>query len=159
MHWTAALKHILSPNNRPTKVSAFTVLPQKHLGPVDTLQAIIQTHTGISGLFGYSAGVEHKPPGKDFEVVCRNGSVSIALGTDVGIVTMAEAGKDLKVKEFDSKLYSRYELETFVRSILEGKEQEGEKPEAALDDLILLQRMLESCAEGGIVKTVAFSAA
>ena len=140
-------------------MSAFTVLLQKHLGPVDTLQAIIQTQTGIGGLFGYSAGVEYKPPGKDFEVVCQNGSVSFALGTDAGIVTVAEAGNDSKVKEFDSTLNSRCELEIFVRSILEGKEQEGEKPEAALDDLILLQRMLESGAEGGIVKTVAFSAA
>lgn len=98
-HWAAALIHILGETNRPKKVAALSTLLRKHLAPVDTLSVVVQVESGVSGIFGYSAGIEHKAgPRVQFEVVCENGRVTFAPGDGTGVVTTAEAGKRLHLQ-------------------------------------------------------------
>jgi predicted dehydrogenase len=157
VHWTAGLLHMLGVKNRPVRVTAFSNLLHKHLAPVDTVNAVVQLDSGASGVFAYSAGIEHKAgPGMYFEVVCEGGRVTFVYG-EAGVVKVVKGGEKEIVKEFESKLNSRYEIGMFVKSIMQGSEEVEETPERALDDLEFMQRMLESGREGGVVKELRYS--
>ena len=153
VHWTATLLHILGPQNRPVRVSAMSNLLRKHLAPVDTLNAVVQLSTGVSGVFAYSAGIEHKAgPSMNFEVVCEHGRATLEPSDGMMKVTVTKGPQDVTVRSFDSTLNSRYEIQTFLKSITRGQEEVEGSPERALDDLSFMQNMLESGLGNGIPK-------
>lgn len=56
VHFIAGTRLMLSPKNKLVKMSAFSSQIQKHLPPVDTMDAVRQLEPGISGTFACSFG-------------------------------------------------------------------------------------------------------
>lgn len=75
IHYIAAIRHMLGPDNGFVKVSAFTQQLQEHLPPVDTVNAILQTKTGASGTFSVSFGTTFK--GSGYSIACEGGTVTV----------------------------------------------------------------------------------
>lgn len=86
MHGIAVLRLLLGDGNDVTRVSAFSHLLQSHLPAPDTLDAIVKTSTGITGVVQISYGTTFEGP--VFEVACERGVVRVD-GFDT-VVVMAE---------------------------------------------------------------------
>jgi predicted dehydrogenase len=78
VHFIAGTRLLLGPGNEPIKVSAFTSQVQKHLPPVDTVDAIWKLKSGASGTFSVSFGTTFE--GDEYAVSCEKGTVSISKG-------------------------------------------------------------------------------
>lgn len=59
VHYVAATRRLLG-SDKPVAISAYTTLLQKHLPPVDTVNAIWKTESGASGTFSVSFGTTFK---------------------------------------------------------------------------------------------------
>jgi hypothetical protein len=78
-------------------LSAFTTLLQEHLPPVDTVNSIWLTQSGISGTFSISFGTTLS--GGEYTVACENGSVTI-VGSKVTVRQGEEKSDNAKTTEF-----------------------------------------------------------
>ena len=79
VHFIAGTRLMLGPSNPITRLSAFTKLTRSHLPPVDTVDAIMKTETGIIGSFSVSLG--SSTSGSEYTVTGENGYVSVIRGT------------------------------------------------------------------------------
>jgi predicted dehydrogenase len=79
VHFIASTRVILGPSNPIVRLGAFTKLTRNYLPPVDTVNAIMKTETGITGSFSVSFG--SNTSGSEYTVTGEKGYVSVVRGT------------------------------------------------------------------------------
>jgi predicted dehydrogenase len=139
VHFTAALRLLLGPSNPLISLSANTTQLQKHLPPVDTVDATLKTKDGATGTFSVSFGTSFK--GSEWAVACEKGIVSVSR-SDVTI------GEEMKKVE-DERSGVPPEVRKWGEALAKGMQNERQIPEEALADLELLEKMLKSGEAGG----------
>ncbi|KAH8820891.1 hypothetical protein F5884DRAFT_65230 [Xylogone sp. PMI_703] len=147
IHTVAAIRHILG-ENKPTTLASFNALLQAHLPPVDTVNSIWQTSSGISGTFAMSFGTTLS--GSLHEIACEQGSVIVAR--DKVTVRKGNEGDNNVIfdQEFPDKSNGVVpEVAAWAKSIEQGKLDPLQSPEEGLADLEILEKMLVSGEKGG----------
>ncbi len=142
VHVVAGTRLLLGEAAKPTALSAYTTQLQKHLPPVDTVNSIWKTSSGISGTFSISFGTTLSD--SEYTVACEKGSATVARSK----VTVREGeqseGKYVE-KEFPSEGSGvKQEVVAWAESIVAGKANPAQSPEQALADLEILEKMLKS---------------
>jgi len=154
IHFVAGTRLLLGDSAKPTALSAFTTLLQEHLPPVDTLNSIWQTTSGISGTFSVSFGTTFS--GNEYSVACEKGSVTIVKST-VTVRQGEEKDGNVKVTEFDDEGSGvKQEVKAWAQSLLDHKPDPKQSPEEALADLEILEKLLKSGEGNGKTETLEF---
>ena len=145
----AALRLILGSTEQITTVSAQSYLQQSYLPPVDTVDAVVKTGSGATGVISLSWG---SPFSKhSFEFACEKGSVALN-GDDVTVNGVTHP------VEFDGKGVS-LEVAKFATAIANGRPiEKRQSPQEALADLEILEQMLQSGEKQGEPVTLKFQA-
>lgn len=133
VHFTAGIRLLLGSENSIARLSAFTVQLQKHLPPVDTVDATLKTKTGITGTFSVSFGTSLT--GSEWTVACEGGSVSVSRSTVTTTIDGQEESKDVK----DERTGVPPEVRHWAAAIESGTNNGKQKPEEALADLELVR--------------------
>jgi predicted dehydrogenase len=142
VHFVAGTRILLGESAKPTALSAYTTLLQEHLPPVDTVNSIWQTKSGISGTFSVSYGTTLS--GSEYTVACEKGSVSI-VRSKVTVREGEEKASKFTEKDFPEEGSGvKAEVKAWAESIADGKANLGQAPEQALADLEILEKMLKS---------------
>ena len=132
VHFTAGLRLLLGTENSVTRLSAFSTQLQKHLPPVDTVDATMKTKSGATGTFGASFGTTFT--GSEWTVACEGGTVSISGST----VTTVIDGKEVKKEVEDERTGVPPEVRKWGEALAAGTKNERQIPEEALADLELV---------------------
>ncbi|EHK24126.1 uncharacterized protein TRIVIDRAFT_45259 [Trichoderma virens Gv29-8] len=144
VHWAAATRLLLTGDeNKPETVQAFTAQMCEHLPPIDTVNAIIKTQSGATGVFQNSAGSLLQAFEWSFSY--EKGTIKIAGET----VTVQPAGGEEHVKEFTRTNGVSEEVAAWAQSIVDGKVNPLQTPEQALADLEFVEKMFTSGDENG----------
>ncbi|MCJ1288735.1 hypothetical protein MMC34_000264 [Xylographa carneopallida] len=143
VHFTAGIRLLLGPKDKITRLSAFTNQLQKHLPPVDSVDATMKTATGSTGTFQVSFGTTLT--GSEWTVGCEGGSVSVSGST----ITTNIDGKEEKTEVQDERSGVPPEVRKWGEALAAGKTNERQNPEEALADLELLELMLRSGKNNG----------
>lgn len=131
----AGLRLILGSTDHLTVVSAQTQQLQDYLPPVDTVDAVVQTKNGATGVISLSWGSDFND--NIFEFACEKGAVKMQFDT----VTVNGVEHHI---EFDGKGVVP-EVAEFAKSIVNGLPvAKRQSPEEALADLEVLEQMLQS---------------
>jgi hypothetical protein len=139
---------------KPTAVSAFTTLLQEHLPPVDTINAIWRTKSGISGTYANSFGTTFT--GSEYAVACEKGTVTVTRGK-VTVVQGEAKSATPSVKEFkDEGSGVKQEVAAWAQAIIDGVPNPKQSPEEALADLEILEKMLRSGEGHGKTESLQF---
>lgn len=134
VHMLAGLRLILG-TEQVTAVSAQSQQQQSYLPPVDTIDAVVQTGSGATGVVSLSFGSPFSD--NSFEFACEKGVVSLT-GDDVIV------NGETQTVEFDGKGVAP-EIAEFATSIVNGRlVEKRQSPEEALADLEMLEQMLQS---------------
>lgn len=142
VHFIAGTRLLLGESARPTALAAYTTLLQEHLPPVDTVNSIWHTSSGISGTFSVSFGTTLS--GSEYTIACEKGSVTI-VGSKVTVREGEEReGKFTETYFGEEGGGVKQEVAAWVESIKEGKPDPRQSPEEALADLEILEKMLKS---------------
>ena len=128
MHHTAGLRLLLG-EDTVSRLSAYTNQNQKHLPPVDTVDATMKTKSGATGTFSLSMGTSFT--GSEWAIACEGGSVSISRST----ITTVFDGKEEKVDIEDERSGVPPEVR---EALAAGERNEKQIPEEALADLELV---------------------
>jgi len=132
-------------------ISAFTTLLREHLPPVDTLNAIWLTKSGVSGTWAMSFGTSFAQ-GAEYSIACEKGIVTITRGK---VVVTPEGEKEGKATEFPNEGNGVHqEVKAWAQGIVEGKVDAKQSPEEALADLEILEKMLRSGEDSGKIQTL-----
>jgi glucose-fructose oxidoreductase len=136
----AGLRLILGPEEKITTVSAHSQLQQEYLPPVDTVDAVLKTESGATGVMSLSWGSAFSD--NIFEFSCEKGVVKMHFdGVTVN-------GQDHAI-EFDGKGVVP-EVADFAAAVVNGRPvAKGQSPEEALADLEVLEQMLRSGEQEG----------
>jgi predicted dehydrogenase len=133
---------LLGPENEPVKVSAFSCQLQKHLPPVDTINAVWQLKSGISGTFACSFGTTLD--GDEYTVSCEKGTVTISKGV-VTVKPIANSGiETIEAQDMWKGPGIQEEIDAWASGILSGKIDPRLIPEEALMDLRIVSRISNS---------------
>ena len=138
VHFTAGLRLLLGPKNSIVRLSAYTTQLQEHLPPVDSVDAVMKTKTGISGTFSVSFGTTMT--GSEWMVACEGGTVSVSRST----ITTVINGKEEKVEMEDEKSGVPLEVRKWGEALVSQKQNERQKPEEALADLELVPKSIHN---------------
>lgn len=142
VHFTAGTRLLLGESAKPTALSAFTTLLQKHLPPVDTVNSIWLTKSGISGTFSISFGTSLSAG--EYIIACEKGSVTI-VGSKVTVRDGQQSTGTVKVTEFkDEGNGVKQEVAAWAQAIVDGKPNSKQYPEEALVDLEIMEKLLRS---------------
>ncbi|KAL2222062.1 hypothetical protein M432DRAFT_601348 [Thermoascus aurantiacus ATCC 26904] len=140
IHIVAGLRLLLGPNDPVTTLSAHSNLMQEHLPPVDTVDAVMKTKSGATGIFSASYGSDFKDFGYEFS--CEGGVVTVTYDG----VTVKGEKQDVP---YDGKAVVP-EVADFAASIAKGGPlDKRQSPEEALADLEILEKMLRSGEKDG----------
>jgi predicted dehydrogenase len=120
-------------------VSANSTQLQKHLPPVDTVDATLKTKSGVTGTISISFGTTFK--GTGYSVACEKGVVNVLRQT----VKVGDETKEVP----NEKTGVPTEVRAWGESIQAGKADTKQSPEEALADLELLEGMLRSGEQNG----------
>ncbi|KAI9831313.1 MAG: hypothetical protein M1819_005087 [Sarea resinae] len=173
VHFIAGLRLLLTPSQSTTypastsptadtltSLSALTALLRPHLPPVDTVDSILRTSNDITGTFSVSFGTTF-PRGSSWHIACEKGGVTVAGGS---VIIEDSEGQMLEKKSFpDEKGGVGVEVRTWAEGIAPGSAEGGRKhdprlrPEEALRDLDILDKMLRSGETGGLPQEIAIS--
>ena len=121
-------------------ISAHSAQLQKHLPPVDTVEATAKSKQGAVGTISLSFGTTHK--GSEWAVGSENGFVSISGNK----VTIDDKTDEIK----DERTGVPPEVRVWGEGLAAGKVNEKQSPEEALADLELIEAMLRSGEQGGV---------
>lgn len=132
VHFAAALRLLLGPENTITRISAFSSQLQEHLPPVDTVDAILKTKSGVSGTFSVSFGTTMR--GAEYVVACEGGTVTVSKGR---VATVFD-GKEEVEEITDEKTGVPTEVRNWGEALALGKRNDQQIPEEALADLELV---------------------
>ncbi|KAI8625765.1 hypothetical protein F5Y19DRAFT_243508 [Xylariaceae sp. FL1651] len=146
VHYTAALRKLLGQEHAVASVIAQTSLISSHLPPKDTINAIIQTKSGVIGSYIHSAGTTMEA--FDFQVACEQGYV-LARGSKVTTVRGVGNAATTEEKEFERTTGVKEEVQAWAEAIVSGKPNPEQAPELALGDLELMEKMLTSGDQDG----------
>ena len=142
VHFVAATRALLGESAKPTALSAYTTLLQEHLLPVDTVNSIWHTKSGVSGTFSISFGTTLS--GSEYTVACEKGSVTV-VRSKVTVREGEENENKFTVKDFPDRSNGvEAEVKAWAESIATGKPNPSQSPEQALADLEILEKMLKS---------------
>ncbi|KAI1361646.1 NAD(P)-binding protein [Xylaria arbuscula] len=146
VHFTAALRLLLGKDNSVASVIALTSQIAEHLPPKDTINAILQTKSGVVGSFIQSAGTTMQA--NDFHIACENGYVK--AGGDKA-VTVRGIGAEAKEEEktFERSSGVKEEVHAWAEAMASGVPNAEQTPELALGDLELVEKMLTSGDQDG----------
>lgn len=139
VHMLAGLRLILG-SEQVTAVSAQSQQQQSYLPPVDTVDAVVQTGSGATGVVSISFG----SPFSDnvFEFACEKGVVSMN-NDDVAF------NGETHTIEFDGKGVIP-EVAEFATAVVNGRPVEKrQSPQEAMADLEMLEQMLQSGEQQG----------
>lgn len=150
VHYAAVARMFLSGEARPNVVRALTSQAQPHLPPIDTVNAIITTKSGVSGSFQHSAGTLLSAFQWDFGF--EHGTLSI----DKDTVTVTPKDGKPEVKEFDRAWGVAEEVKAWAQAMLDGKPNPLQSPQEALADLEFLEKMFRSGEQDGAVQKYEF---
>jgi predicted dehydrogenase len=115
---------------------------QEHLPPVDTVNSVWHTKSGISGTFSVSFGTSLS--GSEYTIACEKGSVVVA-GHKVTVRIGEESEGNNSISEFENEGNGvKQELKAWAESIADGKPDPKQSPQEALADLEILEKMLKS---------------
>lgn len=120
-------------------VSAYTVQLQKHLPPVDTVDATLKTKDGVTGTISISFGTTFK--GTGYSVACEKGVVKAFRET----VNFGDETREVP----NEKTGVPPEVRTWGAAIMAGRADPRQSPGEALADLELLEAMLKSGDQNG----------
>lgn len=139
VHHVAGLRLLLGPDNPILSVVAYTNQLQKHLPPVDTIDAIAKVKDGATGTISISFGTTSTYG--LWLVACEKNMVSVdreevRIGPDVKTVENERTGVPPEVRAWGE-------------AIVAGKQNHQQIPEEALADLELIEAMLKSGEQGG----------
>lgn len=151
VHFTAATRMLLGESAKPTSLTAYTHLIQEHLPPVDTVDAIWQTKSGVSGTFSVSFGTTLS--GSAYTVACEKGTVTVNRGKVT--VTLVD-GESTETDFSEEGSGVKQEVKAWAQSLVDGKPLETQSPEEALIDLELLEKMLRSGEQDGKAQTLQY---
>ncbi|CAG8951091.1 hypothetical protein HYFRA_00006489 [Hymenoscyphus fraxineus] len=142
VHFVAGTRLLLGEKDKPTNLTAYTTLLQEYLPPVDTVNSVWQTASGISGTFSVSFGTTLS--GSEYVVACEKGSVTVSFGKVT--VKLGEEKENVEsVKEFKEEGSGvKQEVAAWAKSIADGVFNTKQSPEHALADLEILEKMLKS---------------
>lgn len=138
MHYTAGLRYLLGPDTFITRLSAFTTLLKEYLPPVDTVDAILKTNTGVQGTFQVSNGTSLVGP--EWTVGCENGSVTVDFSK---ITVRTVDGKEDVQDVQDERTGVPPEVRQWGQALAEGKVNPEQSPSQALGDLELVSHIRE----------------
>uniref|UniRef100_A0A093XFX8 Gfo/Idh/MocA-like oxidoreductase N-terminal domain-containing protein n=1 Tax=Talaromyces marneffei PM1 TaxID=1077442 RepID=A0A093XFX8_TALMA len=139
VHYTAALRGLLGPDVHFTRLAAFTTLLKEHLPPVDTMDAILKTNTGIQGTF--QSSVATTLTGPEWTIACEKGTVTV-VGSDVTVRPVD--GEELVQTIADERTGVPPEIRAWGEALAAGRQNPEQTPEEALADLELIELMLRS---------------
>ncbi|KAF4157508.1 hypothetical protein CNMCM6936_005609 [Aspergillus lentulus] len=140
VHIIAALRLILGSSDPVATISAQSCLQQQHLAPLDTVDAVMKTRSGATGVLSLSYGSAFDD--SVFEFDCEGGVV--ALNFD----TLSIKGESNELA-FDGRGVSR-EVAVFATTIASGGSiDKRQSPEEALADLEIMEKMLTSGERDG----------
>lgn len=146
IHYIAAMRQILGPENGICRVSAFTGQLQAHLPPVDTVDAVLRAQSGVSGTFSVSFGTTAR--GGGYGIACEMGTVTAMRGR---VVVTRDGVEGEETFEFpDEGAGVRQEVQAWAEGIAGGTMDLRLSPDEALKDLELLEAMLRSGEQGGV---------
>ncbi|RHZ44870.1 uncharacterized protein CDV56_100796 [Aspergillus thermomutatus] len=135
VHMVAALRLMLGSRDPVATISAQSCLQQQHLAPLDTVDAVMKTRSGATGVLSLSYGSEFND--SIFEFDCEGGVV--ALNFD----QLTVKGESTELP-FDGRGVSR-EVAVFAATIASGGSvDKRQSPEEALADLEIMEKMLTS---------------
>ncbi|KOC15483.1 hypothetical protein F9C07_2067657 [Aspergillus flavus] len=136
VHVVAALRLILGQSDGLAMVAAHSSLRQEHLAPVDTVDALVKTRSGATGVLSVSYGSEIND--SLFEFTCADGVVTL----DFDRLTVNGEGYDVP---FEGRGVNK-ELVEFAESITTGDGIATRlRPEEALADLELSEALAPDC--------------
>jgi predicted dehydrogenase len=142
VHFVAGTRLLLGEDAKPTTLTAFTALLREHLPPVDTVNAVWQTKSGISGTFSVSFGTTLS--GSEYVVACEKGSVTVGFAK-VTVRLGEEKDNKETVKEFKEEGSGvKQEVAAWAKSISDKTPNPRQSPEQALADIEILEKMLKS---------------
>lgn len=151
VHFVAGTRVLLGSEATPVSLSAYTTLLQPHLPPVDTVNSIWLTKSGVSGTFSVSFGTSFS--GSEYAVACEKGVVTVAGRK----VTVQENGAQPRVQEFPHEGGGvKQEVTAWAESLIAGKPNPLQAPEQALADLEILEKMLKSGEAKGQVQPLQY---
>jgi predicted dehydrogenase len=130
---------LLGPENPLVSISAFTAQLQKHLPPVDTIEATAKAQNGAVGSISMSFGTTYK--GREYAVACEQGFVTVNLDK----VTVNDKIESIE----DERTGVPPEVREWGKALAAGKVNPKQSPEEALADLELLEAMLRSGEQDG----------
>ncbi|KAI5788692.1 oxidoreductase family protein [Pyronema domesticum] len=149
VHFTAGLRLMLGEEIKT--VSALTALTREYLPPVDTVNAVLKTESGVVGTFCVSFGSSRRE--FEFIVACDGGVVKVQGGGKVTVKKNGEQDRVIEHKEHGNGV--KEEIVAFADAILAGKIDENQSPENALVDLELIEKMIQSGEADGKPFTLA----
>lgn len=156
VHFVAATRLLLGEDAKPVAVNAYSTLLQEYLPPVDTVNSIWLTKSGVSGTFSVSFGITLSD--SEYTVSCEKGSVTV-IRTKV-IVRQGQE-KDGKFSEIDFKNKGEQngvtpEVAAWAEALTKGQPLEKQSPEQALADLEVVENMLRSGEAQGKSETLQY---
>ncbi|KIW03136.1 uncharacterized protein PV09_05778 [Verruconis gallopava] len=147
VHLIAGLRQLLEAGNERLKhVSAFTNSIEEYLPPVDTINAIVKTESGISGTLQISFGTTLR--GNEWTVACENGVVSVIDVLD-SVVTVMVDGKKTILPLANEKTGVPPEVRVWGKALANGTALKAQEPESARADLEIIELILRSGEKGG----------
>ncbi|KAJ5041157.1 uncharacterized protein L3040_005708 [Drepanopeziza brunnea f. sp. 'multigermtubi'] len=155
VHFVAGIRLLLGNNAKPTALSAFTHLLQEHLAPVDTVDSIWQTKSGVTGTFSACFGTTLS--GSEYTVACENGSVTVIVREKVIVRLGEECDKNFKEEWFKEEGSGvKQEVKAWAQSLVDRKPLPAQSPEEALIDLEILEKMLRSGEQNGQLQALKY---
>jgi predicted dehydrogenase len=154
VHFIAGTRLLLGPAAKPTSVAAFTTLLQPHLPPVDTVNAIWNTQSGIAGTYSNSFGTTFS--GNEYGIACENGSV-VVTGTKVTVNKGEQDQRESTEKNFVNEGNGvEQEVAAWAQALVDKTPNPKQSPEEALADLEILEKMLLSGEAKAKVESLQF---
>lgn len=150
IHFVAGTRLLLGEEAKPVSVSAYTTLLREHLPPVDTINAVWLTKSGVSGTWSNSFGTTLS--GSEYTVACEKGSVSI-VGQKVIVRQGEESEENVTEKDFKDSGEgngTEQEVSAWAEGIVNGKVNPRQSPEEGLADLEIMEKMLRSGEAQGV---------
>lgn len=154
VHFVAGTRLLLGEEAKPTALTAYTTLLQEHLPPVDTVNSVWHTKSGISGTFSVSFGTTLS--GSEYTIACEKGSISIIRSKVIVREGEESEGKFTETEFNDEGSGVKQEVAAWAKSIVDGRPNPAQSPEQALGDLEILEKMLKSGEAGGKAESLQY---
>ena len=146
VHFTAALRRLLGPENSVQSLIANTGLVQEYLAPVDSVNAVLKLKSGAVGSFIVGMGTASQA--YEFHVAAENGTVT-AASDKVVTTTGIGASATTEEKKWERTSGVKNEVQAWAEGLVAGKPNPEQSPEEALADLEILEKLLTSGDQDG----------